>query len=154
MFLQYILKRKSDDLLRRFFEAQCRKPSKNDWCLTVKDDIKSLNLDADFQTISNVSKKVLSKSLKTAIKVKAFEDLLYKQEQYSKGSNLSYGELSMRNYLKSEYITGKQAKLIFKFRTRMVQVKQNYKQSNINNVLCPCCHKEEDHQIHLISSKH
>ena len=41
MFLQYILKRKSDDLLRRFFEAQCRIPSKNDWCLTVQNDIKS-----------------------------------------------------------------------------------------------------------------
>ena len=29
MFLQYILKRKSDDLLRKFFEAKCRKSSKN-----------------------------------------------------------------------------------------------------------------------------
>ena len=117
MFLQYILKRKSDDLLRRFFEAQCRIPSKNDWCLTVQNDIKSLNLEADFQTISKISKKVLSKTLKKAIKIKAFEDLLEKQQQYSKGNSLVYGELSMRNYFKSEFITVKQAKLIFKFRT-------------------------------------
>ena len=33
----------------------------------------------------------------------------------------------------------------------MVQVRQNYKQNNMNNVLCPCCHKEDDHQQHLIS---
>ena len=74
------------------------------------------------------------------------------QEKYSKGSNLSYGKLKMRNYLKMKEIGRQHASLIFKFRTRMVQVKNNFKNTHLKNMLCPVCLSgEEDTQEHLVS---
>ena len=69
----------------------------------------------------------MSKLVKESYKSKAFDDLLYQQQQLSKGDNLIYGELKIRGYLKVQKIQPQQAKLIFKFRSRMVNVKQNYK---------------------------
>ena len=101
MFLWYILTRKEDDLLLRFFKAQCRKPSKNDWCQTVRKDLEDLEIEDDFDQLKKYSKDHLSKLVREAYKSKAFEDLLLKQENYSKGRNLMYGELKMRRYLKT-----------------------------------------------------
>ena len=48
MYLRYIMTRNEDDLLQRFFRAQCRKPSVNDWSETVKKDIEELGLEFEF----------------------------------------------------------------------------------------------------------
>ena len=56
----------------------------------------------------------------------------------------------MREYFKSKVISTKQASLVFKFRTRMVAVKENFK-NNLTVYPCPCCRKEDDNQLHLIS---
>ena len=150
MFLKYILSRPKDDLLRKFFDAQCKKPSKNDWCITVQQDLDDLEIDEDFESIANIKKEKLSSIVKKAYKQKAFEDLLALQEQYSKGSQLLYGQLAMREYLKSQNLNINQKKLIFKLRTRMFQVKSNFKNNNMKNMKCPCCNIEVDDQIHLI----
>ena len=51
IYLRYIMTRNEDDLLQRFFRAQCRKPSVNDWSETVKNDIEELDLDIEFDDI-------------------------------------------------------------------------------------------------------
>ena len=74
-----------------------------------------------------MSKDKFSKIVKDAFKTKTFEDLLDRQLQYSKGSDLVYGTLQMRSYLKTNEISTNQAELIFKFRSRMINVKDKYK---------------------------
>ena len=54
-----------------------------------------------------MKKKKLSKILKEAIKIQAFDNLLEKHVTYSKGSNLIYGQFKMR-----EYFTTKSMKLL------------------------------------------
>ena len=93
----------------------------------------------------------MSKIVKNAHKDKAFEDLIEQQSTYSKGSNLDYGKLMMRGYLKNQNITVSQAKLIFLLRSRMLKVKDNFRGAYINNMICPCCLKEFDDQLHFIS---
>ena len=152
MYLRYIMTRNENDLLQRFFRAQCRKPSVNDWSETVKKDIEEFDLDLEFDDIKLYKKAKLSKIVKEASREKVFNDLLVIQEQYSKGSNLSYGKLKMRSYFKKKEISRQHASLIFKFRTRMIQVKNNFKNSNLKNMLCPVCLSgEEDTQEHLVS---
>ena len=57
----------------------------------------------------------------------------------------------MRSYLKTKSITRQQDSLIFKFRTRMINVKCNFKNSNLYNFSCPVCRtNEDDNQQHLI----
>ena len=96
-------------------------------------------------------KENLAKVIKDASKDKVFSNLLCAQLSYSKGSNLLYGKLQMRSYLKTKFITRQQASLIFKFRTRMIPVKSNFKNSHLNDLSCPVCKSgEEDTQSYLI----
>ena len=89
------------------------------------------------------------KIVKEACKEKAFSDLLDKQSEYSKGSTLQYGNLKMRTYLKTNLIHENQARLIFKIRTRMLNVKNNFK-NNQTNLCCPICQNDEDSQEHMM----
>ena len=150
MFLHYVLTRKDSDLLLKFFKAQFRVPTKNDWCSQVKQDLDELNIEDDFDNIKQMTKSQMSNLVKEAYKAKAFDDLLEKQLTYSKGGELVYGELKMRRYLKTNNINSSQAKLIFKFRARMVNVKGNFKGSHLNDLTCLlCCLGEPDSQLHL-----
>ena len=148
MFLQYILKRKNYDLLLKFFNAQNPEPSKNDWTVTVKKDLAELGLEDSFDQIKQFSKLIWLKRVKKACKKLAFENLLETQMEYSKGSNLGYGSLKIRSYLKSTEINSNQAKIIFKIRTRMIQVYNNFK-NGFDDVKCPICKEGEDSQEHV-----
>ena len=110
MFLHYILTRKKDDLLLKFFLAQLREPTKNDWCSQVKEDLDDLNIEDNFDNIKMMTTNQLSTIVKEAYKSKAFDDLLEQQLSYSKGEQLVYGELKMRRYLKTRNMNSNQAK--------------------------------------------
>ena len=89
--------------------------------------------------------------VKRAYKAKAFEDLISKSEDYSKGENLLYGDLIIRKYLKSKNLTTNQKKIIFKFRTRMINVKGNFSSSYINLNCRFNCFNQIESQEHLLS---
>ena len=150
-FLRYILTRKDDDLLLKFFKAQLREPSKNDWCETVKDDLVEFEIGMDFEQIKKLSKLKWKKIVKKAMRSKAFEDLTDKQLNNTKGENLSYGQLEMRKYFSSKNIKPSQANLIFNIRTNMINVKTNYSHSYID-FSCPCCEVEIDTQEHMFTT--
>ena len=85
---------KDDDLLLKFFKAQLREPTKNDWCSQVKQDLDELNIEDDFDNIKQMTKSQMSNLVKEAYKAKAFDDLLEKQLTYSKRGKLVYVELN------------------------------------------------------------
>ena len=89
MFLHYILKRKEDDLLQKFFKAQMNNPVKTDWCTQVKLDLEEFGIEDDLEYLTTLSKYKMSKMVKEAYKGKAFDDLLEKQSTYSKGDELT-----------------------------------------------------------------
>ena len=67
-------------------------------------------------------------------------------------SLLSYNSLKLQSYFKSSLISAKQAKSIFKFRTHMANVKENfhfmYKDTDLK---CPECFQSPDTQVHLLA---
>ena len=97
-----------------------------------------------------MTKNQISKIVKEQYRSKAFDGLLELQLKLSKGDNLVYGELKMRGYLKYQKLNPNHAKLIFMFRSRMINVKENYK-VGLENLICPCCNLLPDSQLHLIS---
>ena len=113
-------------------------------------DLEEFGIDDDFNYLKKLSKYKMKKIIREAFKNNAFDDLLEKQMTYSKGNELVYGELKMRSYLKNQNINTKNKKLIFTLRSRMYDVKQNYKGTNLFDMTCPCCFTEQDTQLHLI----
>ena len=150
VLLRYILKRSDNDLLKMFFQAQVMFPAKNDWCTTVMQDLQDFEINYTVDEISSFSKKKWAKIVRLAYKAKAFDDLLSKSEEFSKGENLLYGNLDMRKYLKSNSLSLNQKKIIFKFRTRMINVKDNFRNS-YKNLNCRFnCFNEIENQEHLL----
>ena len=65
--------------------------------------------------------------------------------------NIEYSELKMQEYLSSncKEITKDQSIKIFQLRTRMSNVKTNYK-NKYQSLLCDLCFKTEESQEHLL----
>ena len=152
MFLHYILSRPEQELIHRFFMAQLRDPIDDDWCLTVQEDLRQLNITLSLKDIQACKKETFSKMVKESCEKKAFNDLLILKEKHSKGKEIVYGKLQIRNYLKSKNITTEKSKLLLKLRSRMAPLRENFRGMYQNNTDCPLCEEigTPDSQQHLI----
>ena len=110
-------------------------------CLTF-DEIKCLKY-AKFKTI-----------VKKACKIYTLNRLLLIKSSHKKGENLQYSKLETNQYLLTNKITVTQALLLFKIRSRMLEVKMNYKEKYHNNdqlLKCNLCDNDDfDEQSHVI----
>ena len=92
-------------------------------------------------------------SFKALVKKKAlqyaFSKLTEKKNAYKKLENLVYDRLEPQSYLNDEKITLEEKKLIFQFRTRMINVGNNYKAGR-SSVICPLCSLHFDSQDDLL----
>ena len=63
-------------LINRFFEAQVKNGNKKDWCKTVSEDLKSLDMEnLDFEMIRRMKKARFMKEIKQSIQKKTLEKL-------------------------------------------------------------------------------
>ena len=64
--------------------------------------------------------------------------------------NLEYNDLKIQEYLKSNNnISNDKKYLLFKLRTRMTELKINFKNKYVDEI-CSICYLEEESQIHLM----
>ena len=85
--------------------------------------------------------------VKRKILEEAFNSLMERKEKHRKMANLHYTELVMQEYLKEKSITPLQAKIIFRFRTRMEKFSENFKGGKPTKQ-CPLCMTSKDTQNH------
>ena len=128
-YLKNILNTSEHDLIRKVYEAQRRKPTKNDWILTVDQDKKEINMMLTDDQISKMSKYKYKKYVKEKVRSTAFKDLLARKESHSKVEDICYNKFALQKYLSSSKFTMKQKRLLFKLRTRMFDVKANFPSS-------------------------
>ena len=114
------------DLLKQFFEIQKKYPAKNDWILTIKEDLETLSLKMTFDEIKFTKKAIFKKIIKEKACLSAFTYLLEQKEEHTKMEFLSYNKLSVQSYFCTSEISTKNAKSIFKYRTKMSNVKENF----------------------------
>ena len=147
MFLNYILNCNDNDTIKKVFRAQ-----ENECSSTVKDDLKCLGLDRyTVEEIGSKKKIKLKQLVKNACRVAAFQYLQsdIKNKDMTKLKNLKYKKLEMQGYHKSQQISLKKKKILFKARTRMLNVKNNFGDKSP----CPLCNMKEDNQSQLFGGK-
>ena len=85
-----------------------------------------------------------------AIVRKAFERLMNIKQSHSKVKNIVYSNLKMQNYLKPSRVKINQNEIqtIFKLRSRVIDVKQNFR-GKYENLECRSCKSEEESQKHV-----
>ena len=94
-----------------------------------------------------MSEKTFKKYVKIAMTKAAFEYLISDKETKSKLSNLEYQTLGTQKYLLSDIISTRKKKLIFRTRTRMLKVGDNFGKKE---ELCPLCLIAKNDQKHII----
>ena len=88
--------------------------------------------------------------LATKISEKALSFLKEKASTHSKVRSEIYTDMKGKEYLYNEKITPDLAQLLFKFRTRMFNVKNNFRNNyKLSNIQCPLCNTNDDTQEHL-----
>ena len=110
-------------------------------------------MDLRDDEIYQLSKYRFRKIVKNSLKEKAFEDLTKKKESHTKMNGVEYEKIEVQKYIKSNSSLKNEEKyILFKFRTRMAEVKNNFK-NKYTNKLCPLCKLEEEDQYHLFNCR-
>ena len=79
--------------------------------------------------------------VKEKIRTAAFNALSLIKEGHKKGSNIVYSKFEMQAYLKLRSLTNDEKSLLFKLRTNMTQVKENFN-SMYQNTNCDICQSD------------
>ena len=151
-FLWYILNENEDSLLRQCFNSQYENPSKGDWVLTVREDLRDLEISLDMETIANTRKEEFKRIVKNAVKERSLEYLQKLQEKHSKARDISYESLELQPYLRTSCeasMTITQKQFLFAARSRMIDLRANFKFGK-SDVSCRACHQTEENQEHLL----
>ena len=69
MFLHYILNEDQESLICRFYKAQVKNPTINDWSVTVENDLKELGISQLNDEIETLKKENFAEILKQAVEV-------------------------------------------------------------------------------------
>ena len=149
MFLWTILQKSENDLVRKCLSAQQLNPVRNDLATTFKSDLLQCGITLDMSEISNMKKAKFKKLVKTKIREVAREYLINMKYRHSKMNKMSDNYL-FEPYLTSMNISTEEKQTLFKFRTRMVEVKSNFKTLHGQNLTCNFC-PEEETQCHLLT---
>ena len=81
---------------------------------------------------------------------KALEHLNKVKSKHTKVMHIAHSKLSMQAYLEANQHSIQERKFLFALRSRMVDVRVNYRDKYFVTI-CPCCKMEEDSQEHLLS---
>ena len=152
MFLHYIINEDPESLVGRVFTAQEKTPGKNDWCLTVENDMEELGITLTHSEIRSMTEFRFKSLVKPLIYKKALSYLNNFKLKHTKVMHIEHMELSLQEYLRPKNVSGIQlAKFLFQSRSRMLQVKANFSQKYKNEEMgCPLKCNKRDSQEHLL----
>ena len=142
-----ILNKPDNELVKQVFRTQQLSPVRNDWCETIKLDMKSINFDIMENDIIGMKKSKFKSLLKNKIREAASSFLTDLKEKHSKSCNLFLGD-QMQRYLTTHSPTTQEKQILFSLRTRTFKCKANYK-NQFNSLQCDFCN-HVDNQEHLL----
>ena len=89
--------------------------------------------------------------MKIKTKEYALKYLLTKKQEHTKLDNLIYSDLKLQPYLKSDHIPVHEAKNLFRYRVKVANFRENFKDMYRNTTtVCPFCTIHLDTQSHAL----
>ena len=132
MFLHYLLNEDEKSLINRFLKIQMENPSKQDWIHSVEKDLEFLDIFLSYDDIKELSKFQFKTFLDKATEAKALEYLNNVKLKHSKVLHIRHEELIMQPYLLPKGAWDNQlSKFLFQARSRMLDLRANFKQNRI-----------------------
>ena len=155
-FLHYILNQPDDSILKRVFNEQLNSPSRNDWVRLIDQDMKVLKISLTYGEIKIMSKNSFKNIKSKKIKEAALEYLTILKKKHSKVDFIEHTSLKIQPYFSADDSAKTISNIqdLFKIRSRMLELKTNYKE-NYTEYNCDECKIigliNEDSQSHLLN---
>ena len=149
-FLQYILHEDKNSLVHSCLTAQLENPSPGDWGLSCLKDLEELDIKWNISDIENMSKSSFRNIVRKKTAARTLDYLNEVKGRHSKVLHIPHMKLKLQEYLETRNLSVQETKFLFALRSRMINVKVNYREKHID-MLCPCCKMEDDSQEHLLS---
>ena len=150
IYFHGIMKRDNNELTKRVVVSQMERNTKGDFHSQVVESMEQLNIQ--MEDIMSRSKNSLKELLMKKVSIVAFQYLIGLAQSHSKVNEKIYKNLNMAEYLIDSRLTPDLVNLLFKFRTRMFNVRNNFRNNyRQTNILCPLCEESEDSQQHIFS---
>ena len=103
------------------------------------------------RTIKNMSERDWKSILKSSVHREALLQLQVELSMNRKTSHLTYNKLCTKDYLKQ--LPPSLAKVVFMAKTRMLDIKTNYKSKYYKNLKCPFCCVLDESFGHLFTCR-
>ena len=149
MYLWHIVNRDKSELIYRVYEAQKNSPVIGDWCNLVESDKIELGISLTEMELKTISKTGFKNIVKKKIHSKYLCFLNELKMKHSKSEYLECSTIKMADYLQSAKFTTREKRLLFKLRSRTLDVKGNFP-GQFKDLLCHCCNLAEETQSHLL----
>ena len=149
MYLWHILSRDESELIRRVYETQKVAKNSGDMWALVEKDKSDLNINMSDMEIQGVSKEKFKNYVTQKVKLKFLKHIEKLKEQHSKSENLKCDELKTAEYIKSPRFSLKEKRLLFKLRSKTLDVKANFRHQH-QDTWCISCGLFEETQSHLL----
>ena len=151
MYLYIIMQRNDNEITKQIVLCQKESNCKGDFYSQTKENMEYLSIS---ETDLSESITKMKENLDKKTKKKAFQYLIGKATNHSKVNENLYTDCEGLSHYDDTRFTPDLINVLFKFRTRMFLVKNNFRNNYINtNTLCPVCNDEEDTQEHLFECK-
>ena len=153
-YLQQILNRNENELVKKVFLAQNENPTSGDFVKLVKKDLTNLGMKYEDILASNVKKAYL----KTSVRNVAFKELMSKLNEHTKVKHIRYEKFEMQQYLAEDSLSRDEASMLTALRSHCVRgIKMNFKKMFKMCLKCPLqCDSEtpqDDTQDHILKCK-
>ena len=119
LYLQNILRRHEDELVRRVYCAMKNSPLKGDWSNTVNQDMETIGVTLSEEEISQMSKSAFKTILKSKMRQHVFDELNNIKMGHTKVNCIVHSDLKFsQKYLTSSIFSNKQKSLLFNLRCK------------------------------------
>ena len=143
-----IIHRSENEITRKIMLLQSETKYNGDVFQLIQQNMDQLGIGN--RDVYEKSKESLKNIIDIKIAEVAFKYLHNIAKSHSKVKHEMYNDLNGMSYLNDTRFTTEQAKLLFKFRTRMFDVRNNFR-NNYACTSCPLCGVKEDTQEHLLN---
>ena len=151
-YYQTILKRDDDEITKKVITCQKKTRIPGDFYMQVLNDMTILQI-SEINLIS-LTKGALKHRLEQAITKHALDYLVGIANSHSKVRGNLYSNLDGMAYFNDPRFTPDLSNMLFKFRCRMYNVRNNFRNNYVlSNILCPMCEETDDTQEHLFQCR-
>ena len=147
-----ILSVEKSELINKIYSAQKLSPVSGDWIKLLENDQKQFDIDkmsdSEVQEISQIKIKNYIKKKAQEVTISYLVDL---KKKHTKSEKLDVKDFSISEYLIDRRFSKEERELLFRLRSKTVDVKENFKNAYVNNnMLCELCAMFLCTQMHIL----